>query len=375
MAGIYIHIPFCKKACFYCDFHFSTSLRFKEDMIDAILIEITNQQKYLEGKTLETIYFGGGTPSLLNKEELTRIINKVYKTFDVIDSPEMTLEANPDDLTIEKLKELKTVGINRLSIGVQSFFDEHLKWMNRAHSATESEVCIKDAQEIGFQNITIDLIYGMPNLTDKQWQENIEKAIALNVPHISAYNLTVEKNTALAHFVKKGKYKPLSDEKGAKQFSYLIETLEANGFEQYETSNFAKDKQYSIHNSSYWRGKHYLGIGPSAHSYNNDSRQWNIANNKKYIDAISNNENHFEIEQLSNSDKINEHLLIGLRTIWGCDLNFIRSLSSEKVYKEFYKELTVQINKKLLTIEKNRILLSKKGKLFADRIASDLFVE
>ena len=343
-------------------------------MINAILKEIIDQQKYLEGKTLETIYFGGGTPSLLNKEELTLIIETVYTIFDVIEHPEITLEANPDDLTLEKLQELKAVGINRLSIGVQSFFDEHLKWMNRAHTATESEICIRNAQAIGFQNITIDLIYGMPNLTDKQWQKNIEKAIELNVPHISAYNLTVEKNTALAHFVKKGKYKPLSDEKGAKQFSYLIETLETNDFEQYETSNFAKDKQYSIHNSSYWRGKHYLGIGPSAHSYNNDSRQWNVANNKKYIDAISNNEIPFEIEKLSNADKINEHLLIGLRTIWGCDLNFILSLSSEKGYLAFDKELTIQLNKKLLTREDNRIYLTKKGKLFADRIASDLFV-
>ena len=375
MAGIYIHIPFCKKACFYCDFHFSTSLRFKDDMIDAILKEIGTQQKYLEGKTLETIYFGGGTPSLLNKEELTLIINTVSENFEIIENPEITLEANPDDLTIEKLKELKAVGINRLSIGVQSFFDEHLKWMNRAHSALESEACIKNAQEIGFQNITIDLIYGMPNLTDKQWEENIKKALSLNAPHISAYNLTVEKNTALAHFVKKGKYQPLSDEKGAKQFSYLIETLERNGFEQYETSNFAKDKQYSIHNSSYWRGKHYLGIGPSAHSYNGNSRQWNIANNKKYIDAISNNENQFEIEKLSNADKINEHLLIGLRTIWGCNLNFIESLATENSYKQFMNELTVQIEKKMVTLDKNNIFLTPKGKLFADRIASDLFVE
>jgi len=375
MAGIYIHIPFCKKACFYCDFHFSTSLRFKDDMIDAILKEIGTQQKYLEGKTLETIYFGGGTPSLLNKEELTLIINTVSENFEIIENPEITLEANPDDLTIEKLKELKAVGINRLSIGVQSFFDEHLKWMNRAHSALESEACIKNAQEIGFQNITIDLIYGMPNLTDKQWEENIKKALSLNAPHISAYNLTVEKNTALAHFVKKGKYQPLSDEKGAKQFSYLIETLERNGFEQYETSNFAKDKLYSIHNSSYWRGKHYLGIGPSAHSYNGNSRQWNIANNKKYIDAISNNENQFEIEKLSNADKINEHLLIGLRTIWGCNLNFIESLATENSYKQFMNELTVQIEKKMVTLDKNNIFLTPKGKLFADRIASDLFVE
>ncbi len=373
MAGIYIHIPFCKKACFYCDFHFSTSLRFKKDMVNAILKEIDLQKNYLDDK-VETIYFGGGTPSLLNKEELSSILNKISKTFSVVEKPEITLEANPDDLTIEKLTELKSVGINRLSIGVQSFFDEHLTWMNRAHSALESEICIKNAQKIGFQNITIDLIYGMPNLSDTQWKNNIEKAINLNVPHISAYNLTVEKNTALAHFIKKGKYQEPSDKKGAKQFLYLIETLESSEFEQYETSNFAKNKQYSLHNSSYWKGKHYLGIGPSAHSFNSNSRQWNIANNKKYIDAISKNEKQFEKEILSNLDKVNEHLLIGLRTIWGCNLDFIKSNLSTASYLEFYNEVIQQAENNFLRITENKIYLTTKGKLFADQISSDLFI-
>lgn len=374
MAGIYIHIPFCKKACHYCDFHFSTSLRFKDDMVEAILKEIVQEKSYLENEPIETIYFGGGTPSLLNKKELKRILAKVYEVFNVIATPEITLEANPDDLTLGKLKELKAVNINRLSIGVQSFFDEHLIWMNRAHSAKESSECIANAVALGFSNITLDLIYGMPNLSNQQWEENIEKAIALGVGHISAYNLTLEKNTAYAHMVKKGVYETPSDESGAEQFQLLISGLKKAGYLQYETSNFAQSGQYSKHNSSYWKGKKYLGIGPSAHSFNGKSRQWNIANNKKYIDAISNNSPQFELEELTNFDKVNEHLLIGLRTIWGCELTFIEQELPEKVYLTFLKELNIQVKKGFIIKKEEQLFLTEKGKLFADRIASDLFV-
>ena len=374
MAGIYIHIPFCKKACYYCDFHFSTSLRFKDQMLKAITIELKQRSSYLKNETIETIYFGGGTPSLLNKKELKDILKVIKKEFTVVQSPEITLEANPDDLTLKKLEELKEIGINRLSIGVQSFFDEHLKWMNRAHWAEEAKKCIQNAQNIGFSNITIDLIYGMPNLTLLQWEENIKQAIALNIPHISAYNLTVEKNTALNHFIKKGKYKTLSDEVGAKQFEYLMQTLEKSGYIQYETSNFAKENNFSQHNSSYWKGKKYLGIGPSAHSFNGNSRQWNVANNKRYINAINNNAIYFEKENLTNADKINEHLLIGLRTIWGSNILYIKELMSEKDFAFFEKELQNQIKKELVTLENHTIKTTQKGKLFADRIASELFV-
>ena len=305
MAGIYIHIPFCKKACHYCDFHFSTSLRFKGDMIKSILKEIVQEKEYLENEEVETIYFGGGTPSLLDGKELKSILAKINGVFNVVASPEITLEANPDDLTLDKLKELKNVGVNRLSIGVQSFFDEHLTWMNRAHSAKESKECITNAIGLGFSNITLDLIYGMPNLSNQQWEENIQKAIDLGIGHISAYNLTMEKDTAYAHFVKKGVYEAPSDEKGADQFQLLIDGLKKAGYLQYETSNFAKSSQYSKHNSSYWKGKKYLGIGPSAHSFNGISRQWNVANNKKYIDAITNNLPQFELEELTTFDKVN----------------------------------------------------------------------
>lgn len=374
MAGIYIHIPFCKKACHYCDFHFSTSLKYKDDMVNAILKEIENQKSYLNNEEIETIYFGGGTPSLLSERELKNILSKVKENFRVIIEPEITLEANPDDLTRDKLKELKLVGVNRLSIGVQSFYDEHLTWMNRAHSAEESTKCITDATEIGFDNITLDLIYGMPNLSNIQWLENITKAIKLGVGHISAYNLTLEQNTAYASFVKKGLYKAPSDEKGAEQFQILIEELKKANYLQYETSNFAKSKEYSKHNSSYWKGVKYLGIGPSAHSFNGESRQWNVANNKKYIDAITNNSIQYELEELSTFDKVNEHLLIGLRTIWGCDLNFVESQLSIGEYSSFLTELNFQIKEGYIIKKEQQIYLTEKGKLFADRIASDLFV-
>lgn len=374
MAGIYIHIPFCKKACHYCDFHFSTSLRYKDDMLSAILKEIEHGNSYLGNEEIETIYFGGGTPSLLSKEELETILNKVTKKFTVINSPEITLEANPDDLTLVKLKELKEVGINRLSIGVQSFYDEHLVWMNRAHSAKESKECITNAIALGFSNITLDLIYGMPNLSNEQWEENIKQAIHLGVGHISAYNLTLEKKTAYSHLVQKGEYEAPSDETGAEQFQTLIKHLKEGGYLQYETSNFAKSNQYSKHNSSYWRGKKYLGIGPSAHSFNGESRQWNVANNKKYIDAINNNTPQFELEELTNFDKVNEHLLIGLRTVWGSNLSFIEKQLSPEVYLTFLSELDHQIEQGYIVQEKQELFLTEKGKLFADRIASDLFV-
>lgn len=374
MAGIYIHIPFCKKACHYCDFHFSTSLRFKEEVIEAILKELKEQVTYLDGESIETIYFGGGTPSLLVKEELEEILSQIKAFYNVIDFPEITLEANPDDLSIEKLLELNAVGINRLSIGVQSFFDEHLNWMNRAHTGLESEECIKNAIELGFDNITLDLIYGMPNLTDRQWSENISKAISLGVGHISAYNLTMEEDTAYAHYVKKGVYKAPSDETGAKHFSFLIENLEKAGYQQYETSNFAKKGEYSKHNSSYWRGKKYLGVGPSAHSFNGFSRQWNVANNKRYIDALKTKQPYFEIEELTNLDRVNEHLLIGLRTIWGCELNFIKENLDTKNYHTFLKELEHQKKLDMIFQKDNQFYLTTNGKLFADRIASDLFV-
>ena len=370
--GIYIHIPFCKQKCHYCDFHFSTSLKNKEDLITCLLKEIEIQKSYLNEEIVETIYFGGGTPSFLDSLEIRRILDKVYAEFDVISNPEITLEGNPDDFTFQKLQELKQAGINRLSIGIQSFNDVDLTWMNRAHNSNQAIKCIQDAQSLGFDNITIDLIYGLPEMTIEAWELNLQKAINLNVQHISAYNLTVEKGTALHHFVKTGKSKPVNDESSAEQFKILIQTLEENGFIQYEISNFGKENYFSKHNSSYWKRKFYLGIGPSAHSFNGNTRQWNVANNAKYIKAINAGEVPFELEKLSKNDRYNEYILLGLRTIWGCEFDYVKSEFGEERLRNLKEQLlnySDQIN-----IDEQSFSLNQKGKVFADRIASELFV-
>jgi len=370
--GIYIHIPFCKQKCHYCDFHFSTSLKNKEDLITCLLKEIEIQKSYLNEEIVETIYFGGGTPSFLDSLEIRRILDKVYAEFDVISNPEITLEGNPDDFTFQKLQELKQAGINRLSIGIQSFNDVDLTWMNRAHNSNQATKCVQDAQRLGFDNITIDLIYGLPEMTIEAWELNLQKAINLNVQHISAYNLTVEKGTALHHFVKTGKSKPVNDESSAEQFKILIQTLEENGFIQYEISNFGKENYFSKHNSSYWKRKFYLGIGPSAHSFNGNTRQWNVANNAKYIKAINAGEVPFELEKLSKNDRYNEYILLGLRTIWGCEFDYVKSEFGEERLRNLKEQLlnySDQIN-----IDEQSFSLNQKGKVFADRIASELFV-
>lgn len=370
--GIYIHIPFCKQKCHYCDFHFSTSLKNKNDLITALITEIGLQKDYLNQKPVETIYFGGGTPSFLDSAEIRRILDKVYAEFDVISNPEITLEGNPDDFTFDKLQELKQAGINRLSIGIQSFNDADLTWMNRAHNSNQATKCVQDAQCLGFDNITIDLIYGLPEMTIEAWKINLQKALDLDVQHISAYNLTVEPGTALHHLVKTGKSKPLSDEAGAEQFEVLINTLESSNFEHYEISSFGKKGYFSKHNSSYWKRKFYLGIGPSAHSFNGNTRQWNVANNAKYIKAIKDGEVPFELEELSKNDRYNEYILLGLRTIWGCEFDYVKS--------EFGEEWLLNLKEQLfnysdqINIDEQSFSLNQKGKAFADRIASELFV-
>ena len=278
MSGIYIHIPFCKQACHYCDFHFSTSLKKKDELVQALIKELNLRKDELENKLVETIYFGGGTPSLLTNDELKLLIDAVYKYYNVTANPEITLEANPDDLTIQRINELAISPINRLSIGIQSFFDEDLKLMNRAHNANEAILCLVEATKY-FENITIDLIYGIPGLTNKRWIENIETAFAFKIPHISSYALTVEPKTALESFIKKGTINNMDDTLAEEQFQILIQKLETSGFVQYELSNFGKLGFFSKHNTSYWQGKSYLGIGPSAHSFNGIQRSWNVRNN------------------------------------------------------------------------------------------------
>jgi oxygen-independent coproporphyrinogen-3 oxidase len=343
-------------------------------MVNAICKEIALRQNYLQDKNLQSIYFGGGTPSLLNQKQLLQIFETIEKHFTIHPNAEITLEANPDDLSEEKLSELKHTPINRLSIGVQSFFDADLKWMNRAHNANEAENAIAMAKQKGFENITIDLIYGTPGLTNENWQQNIQKALALGVNHISSYALTVEPKTVLATMIEKGKLADTNEEKAAEQFDILVNTLTANGFVHYEISNFAKPEFFAKHNSNYWKGKHYIGIGPSAHSFNTISRSWNVANNQKYLNAIAINELEITDEILTVNNQINEYIMTGLRTIWGCDLNFIALQFGETEKQRLIKEAAKFIDQDLLEINNNILLTTAKGKFLADGIAADLFL-
>ncbi|MFV0228355.1 radical SAM family heme chaperone HemW [Empedobacter falsenii] len=372
MAGIYIHIPFCKQKCSYCDFHFSTNLHNKSNLVKAINKELLLRKNEIS-QPLETIYFGGGTPSILSEIELESIFETIFKNYSTQNLKEVTLEANPDDLNQEKLKFLKSTPINRLSIGVQSFFEEDLQLMNRAHNTQEAERSIKLVQDFGFDNITIDLIYGSSTTTNDMWMKNLQQAINLNVPHISSYALTVEEKTILDHQIKKGITKPVDEDRQNEQFQLLVDTLTSNNFIQYEISNFGKENYFSLHNSNYWKGIHYMGIGPSAHSYNGKSRAWNIANNTKYIQAINQNNLPQEIEVLNEAERFNEMIMIGLRTIYGIDVDRINSEFSQPILDLFYQEINQLIKENLIIKQENKIILKPESKFFADGIASRLF--
>lgn len=374
MAGIYIHIPFCKQACHYCDFHFSTTLKHKDAMTEALLRELKLRKDYLLDENIETIYFGGGTPSLLEPKEIEKIIHQIQDDFYLENHPEITLEANPDDLNADYLKGIQQIGINRLSIGVQSFFNKDLEWMNRAHNSNQAIDSIKRSQDIGIDNISIDLIYGTPNLSNKDWKENIHKAFELEIRHISSYALTVEAGTALGNWVSKGKVKALDDEQAAEQFEILMEEMTDNNFLHYEISNFCKEGFHSRHNSSYWEGEKYLGIGPSAHSFNKTTRQWNIANNHQYIDHLFKDELPSTIEVLAIEDRINEYLMISLRTSKGISFDYFEKEFGSENLSLIKRNLDSFIQNKLLTIENNYCKTTKTGKLMADKIASDLFI-
>jgi oxygen-independent coproporphyrinogen-3 oxidase len=373
MAGIYIHIPFCKQACNYCDFHFSTSLKNKEAFLDALKKEVELQKDYLGTKKINTIYLGGGTPSLLNQNELMQVFGTIDKYFKIHKDAEITLEANPDDLTKNKIKELKDTPINRFSIGIQSFYDEDLKLMNRAHNSQEAISAVKGAQDAGFENITIDLIYGIPNLTEHRWRNNLQNAFLLDVKHISAYCLTVEPKTVLAHQVKTKQIKNVDEQQSSEQFEIMLDAMKQQGFVQYEISNFCKDNFYSKHNSNYWLKEKYLGLGPSAHSYNGSTRQWNISNNALYIKGVEENKLNFELEELSDSQRYNEYILTSLRTIWGTSLDVISSSYGNNYQTYCLKEVEKYILSEDVKIEANKLFLTNKGKLIADKIASDLF--
>lgn len=374
MSGIYIHIPFCRQACNYCDFHFSTSLQHKEALVKSLVAELEQRRDYLKDKRIETIYFGGGTPSLLSEREAFMILEKIYKLCDVSRDAEVTLECNPDDLSEEKLKELKRLEINRLSIGLQSFNEEELVWMNRAHTARESEASVKRAQDKGFENITIDLIYGSKFSNLRSWKSTLDKAIALDVKHISSYNLTIEEKTKLGHDFKQKKEVAIDDELSSEMFLEMIDRLGKNGFIHYEISNFGKEGFFSRHNSNYWKGKHYLGLGPSAHSFDGESRQWNVANNNSYIKKVAEGKDYFEKETLTETERFNEYMLIALRTMWGVDLSYLRTNFDAELVKHFLQETEHFIEAGSITVKESFYTLTEKGKLLADRIAGDLFV-
>ncbi|MBK7849873.1 MAG: radical SAM family heme chaperone HemW [Bacteroidetes bacterium] len=374
MPGLYLHIPFCKQACNYCDFHFSTTHNTKSAMLEAMRKEIGLRSDYLGTNQLSTIYFGGGTPSLLTGDELKGIFETINRNFSVDSDAEITLEANPDDLTAERLDEIRSAGVNRLSIGIQSFSDEDLKYMNRAHNAMQAYDAVRLAQDKGFDNISIDLIYGIPTLSEEQWEKNMETAFTLGVKHLSCYSLTVEPRTALAKLIRDRKVQEVDEEMSAIHFAMLMDRAAWAGFEHYEISNFAKPGNYSKHNTSYWSGEPYLGIGPSAHSYNKVSRQWNISNNPQYIRSIDENIVPFEREDLSNEEKFNEYVLTSLRTIWGISLRKLFLEFGEKSAMEFQRNIIPLLDDEQIELQGENLVLTRRGKFFADRIASDLFL-
>jgi oxygen-independent coproporphyrinogen III oxidase len=377
MSGIYLHIPFCKQACHYCDFHFSTSLKKKDAMIEALCKELI-LRKHEQTSQIKTIYFGGGTPSVLQAVELKQILDTIHTHYKVDTDAEVTLEANPDDFVSDAedrglyLKRLRDIGFNRLSIGVQSFFEEDLKLMNRAHNAEEAHNCIEIAKRY-FDNLSIDLIYGIPKMTPKRWKENLHKALSYEIPHLSCYALTVEPNTALAHFIKKGKVEAVDDEEARKHHKILVDVTEERAYENYEFSNFALEGWHSQNNTAYWQGKSYLGIGPSAHSYNGLQRSWNVANNTKYIDSINKGDLPITRETLSLDDRYNEYVMTRLRTKKGIDLNEIEENFGPERLNYLLEQATEHLRLGVLEKTDHSISVTRKGAFLTDGIASNLF--
>jgi len=374
MAGIYIHIPFCRQACHYCNFHFATSSRQKDALVAALINEI-NITPLFDTEIIETIYFGGGTPSILSIDDIKRIFEALHKKFPIAANAETTLEANPDDINTSKLIEWKNTGINRLSVGIQSFDEAELKWMNRAHTAAESLQCIDEIKDAGFDNFSIDLIYGSPLLTNDAWERNVNIVFEKQVPHISCYALTVEPKTPLAKQIATKKSPTTDSEKQAEQFLLLMKWMRSNGYEHYEISNYALPGMRSKHNSSYWQGKKYYGLGPSAHSFDGNNRRWNVANNSLYIQSLEKNTIPFEEEELTATQRLNEYIMTSLRTIEGMSLRKIENdfgkIFSDKIISESEKYVSTN---KLVCLHEN-FVLTDDGKLFADGIAADLFFE
>jgi oxygen-independent coproporphyrinogen-3 oxidase len=374
MAGLYIHIPFCKKACHYCDFHFSTQLDIKTQLSSALAKELSLQADYLGGELLETIYFGGGTPSLLSEAEISLIFNSIHKHFKVHTGAEVTLEANPDDLTPEKLNELKLSGVNRLSIGIQSLDNQVLSFLNRSHNSQQALKSIEVAREVGFSNINVDLIYAIPGRNIALLKKDIDQLLALQPEHISAYSLTIEEKTVFGNWALRGKLSPETEEENASQFELVMDKLAEARFEQYEISNYARPGLQSQHNSSYWKQKKYLGIGPSAHSFNGSARQVNVSNNHAYQKALDAGEIPATIETLSLKNRINEYIMTSLRTVWGCNTDYLKQNFQFDLLKHQSQYLDQTIKNGLIRLQEKTLVLTRSGKMLADKITSDLFI-
>ena len=374
MAGIYVHIPFCNRKCHYCNFYSFASNKYHREFLEGIIEEIYLRRHYLNDNSIETIYFGGGTPSFIDITQILIILNEIRKYFPVSQVAEITLEANPEDITPETLMGYREAGFNRLSIGIQSFFEEDLNYLNRVHSAERARESIRDALRAGFSNLSIDLIYGIPTLSSIAWEEELDEVLQLGIPHISAYSLTVEPKTALDVLIRKNKLKAPEEELSVGHFRILQRKMKESGYDHYEISNFCKPGKYSRHNSQYWNGEPYLGLGPSAHSYDGHSRQWNVANILQYYDQIIRKERFYETEELSPSQQYNEFVMVGLRTMWGCDVKLINNKFGEKAASDFMELSKPFILSGKMKAENGIYFLTEEGKLFADGIASALFI-
>jgi oxygen-independent coproporphyrinogen-3 oxidase len=375
MAGIYLHIPFCNRACHYCDFHFSTNQKYTGEMTRAMVSEIHLRASEWKSEQIKTIYFGGGTPSTLPAQQIGLLMDAMHAKLNAHGVEEITLEANPEDLTTSKISDIQHMGVNRLSIGIQSFHDHHLTWMNRAHTGKDAERAVKTAQDKGITNITIDLIYSIPNMTRAEWLANLDLAIQLDVPHISAYSLTIEPQTVFGHQHNKGQLQPAPDAESEWQYLTMVDVLNRHGIQSYEVSNFAKSKMESKHNSAYWKGASYLGIGPSAHSYTHPNRSWNIANNAQYMKALSEGFRLHEEEILTAADQYNETIMTRLRTARGLNIHEVEETFGVNVLKEFEGEINEWIRREWAQIEGDQLHLQPKGMLFADRCAAELFLQ
>lgn len=373
MTGIYIHIPFCKQKCHYCNFYSVATNKYRSEFVHALIEEITFRRTYLGDENIDTVYFGGGTPSLLTSDQLDQIFNALYNNYTISEDAEITLEANPDDLNKENIKQLVSSPVNRLSIGIQSFRDEDLKYLHRIHTATQSIDVIRKVQDAGFNELTLDLIFGIPTLSDKDWKANLDRFLSLKVPHLSAYALTLEPKTAMDVLIRKGKMKGLDEKKMADHFNLLTQLLTSHSYEHYEISNFCTEGHYAKHNTNYWLGGKYLGLGPSAHSYDGHSRQWNIGHLKAYIDGYENKTPDIEKEILTKNQAYNEYIMVSLRTMWGVNGQYLSEKFGKEYKAYFFQEIEKFIGRNQIEILEDYAKLTSQGKLFADGISADLF--